>query len=151
MTQAGGRIVRRNNAPIRPPRPATTVPDVLFACAFTCFTMAIIFFVASFLSADVVAGSAGKVLARFFAGTLVVTGLLMFALGYGLLRDERRSTDHYSFPIGLGVLVGALESVVFLNTIEQLLFAPLLLLLLAFRPLRHWILRGLGLRRKGAS
>ena len=54
--------MRRNNAPIRPPRPATTVPYVVFACAFTCFTMAVIFFIASFLSDDVVSGSAGKVL-----------------------------------------------------------------------------------------
>ena len=143
--------MRRNNAPIRPPRPATTVPDVLFACAFTCFTMAVIFFIASFLSDDVVSGSAGKVLARFFAGTLVVTGLLMFALGYGLLRDERRATDHYSFPVGLGVVVGALESFVFLNTIEQLLWAPLLLLVLAIRPVRRWILGLLGIGKRGRS
>lgn len=141
MSEAPGRIVRRNNAPIRPPRPATTVPDVLFACAFTCFTMAVIFFIASFLSEDVVSGSAGRILARFFAGTLVVAGLLIFLLGYGLLREERRTVNHYSFPIGLGVVVGALESFVFLQTLEQLLFAPLLLLVFAIRPLRHRLMR----------
>lgn len=141
MSEAPGRIVRRNNAPIRPPRPATTVPDVLFACAFTCFTMAVIFFIASFLSEDVVSGSAGRVLARFFAGTLVVSGSLMFLLGYGLLREERRAVNHYSFPIVLGVVVGALESAVFLQTLEQFLFAPLLLLILAIRPLRNRIAR----------
>ncbi len=144
MSEAPGRIVRRNNAPIRPPRPATTIPDVLFAFAFTCFTMAVIFFIASFLSAEVVSGSAGRVLARFFAGTLVVSGSLMFALGYGLLREERRAVNHYSFPIGLGVVVGSLESFVFLQTLEQLLFAPLLLLVFAIRPLRRRVTRLFG-------
>ena len=150
MTEAPGRVVRRNNAPIRPPRPATTVPDVLFACAFTCFTMALIFFVASFLSDDVVSGSAGRVLARFFAGTLLLAGLFMFALGFGLLRDERSSADHYTFPIVLGALVGGFESLFFLNTVEQLLFLPLLFLLLAIRPLRRAITRFLfrGSRRQ---
>lgn len=146
MTEAQGRIVRRNNAPIRPPRPATTVPDVLFACAFTCFTMALIFFIASFLSEDVVSGSAGKVLARVFAGTLLLAGLFMFALGYGLLRAERSTANHYVFPIALGIGVGAFESIFFLQTVEQLLFLPLLFLLLAIRPLRrglaHLFFRG---------
>jgi hypothetical protein len=139
MTEAPGRIVRRNNAPIRPRRPATTVPDVLFACSATCFTMAIIFFVASFLSDDVVAGSAGRMLARLFAGTLALAGLFMAALGYGLLRDDRATADHYTFPIILGMLVGGFESLFFLNTVEQLLFVPLLFLLLAIRPLRNAI------------
>jgi hypothetical protein len=99
--------------------------------------MAIIFFVASFLSDDVVTGSAGKMLARIFAGTLALAGAFMFALGYGLLRDERASADHYTFPIVLGVLVGGFESLFFLNTVEQLLFLPLIFLLLAVRPLRN--------------
>lgn len=150
MTEAQGRIVRRNNAPIRPRRPATTVPDVLFACATTCFTMALIFFFASFLSDDVVSGSAGKVLARFFAGTLLLAAIFMFALGYGLLRDERSSADHYTFPIVLGMVVGGFESLLFLNTMEQLLWLPLLFLLLAIRPLRQAIARLLfrGSRRR---
>jgi hypothetical protein len=139
MTDAPGRIVRRNNAPIRPSRPATTVPDLLFACAFTCFTMAVVFFGASFLSEDVVSGSAGKVLARFFAGTLLLAGTFMFALGYGLLRDDRSQADHYTFPIMLGIAVGLFESIFFLKTVEQFLFLPLLFLLLAIRPLRRAI------------
>jgi hypothetical protein len=112
--------------------------------------MALIFFIASFLSDDVVSGSAGKVLARFFAGTLLLAGLFMFALGYGLLRDERSSADHYTFPIVLGVLVGGFEALFFLNTVEQLLFLPLLFLLLAIRPLRRAITRLLfrGSRRQ---
>lgn len=112
--------------------------------------MAVIFFVASFLSEDVVSGSAGRVLARFFAGTLVISGLLMSALGYGLLREERRSVDHYSFPIGLGVVVGAIESFLFLQTYEQFLFAPLLLLVLAIRPIRRWLLRPFSGQRRQA-
>jgi hypothetical protein len=101
--------------------------------------MALIFFVASFLSDDVVTGSAGKILARFFAGTLLLSGLFMFALGYGLLRDDRSSADHYTFPIILGVAVGVFESIFFLKTVEQLLVLPLLFLLLAIRPLRRAI------------
>ncbi len=143
MTEAPGRVVRRNNAPIRPPRPATTVPDFLFACAFTCFTMALIFFIASFLlNEDVVSGSATKMLARFFAGTLLVAGLFTFALGYGLLRDDRSTADHYTFPIILGIAVGALESIFFLQTVQPLfILLPLLLLILAIRPLRRGISR----------
>jgi hypothetical protein len=113
------------------------VPDFLFACAFTCFTMTLIFFGASFLSEDVVSGSAGRVLARFFAGTLLLAGTFMFALGYGLLRDDRGMADHYTFPIILGIAVGLFESIFFLKTVEQLLFVPLLFLVLAIRPIRR--------------
>jgi len=144
VTGVPGRTVRRNNAPIKPPRPATTVPDVLFACASTCFTMAVIFLIASFFSDDVTSGSAGKVLARFFAGTLLVSGLFLFALGYGLLRDERSNVDHYSFPIALGIVVGGLESFLFLLPAGQFLLAPLLLLVLAFRPVRRRLGRVVG-------
>ena len=144
MTDAHGRTVRRNNAPIRPSRPATTVPDVLFACAFTCFTMAVIFVGASFFSDDVTSGSAGKVLARFFAATLTVSGLFLFALGYGLLRDERGTADHYIFPVALGLVVGGLEAFLFLLPASRLLLAPLILLILAFRPVRRQFLRLFG-------
>jgi hypothetical protein len=99
--------------------------------------MAVVFFIASFLNDDVVSGSAGKVLARFFAATLLIAGLFMFALGYGLLRDERGGLDHYAFPIGLGIVVGAVESFFFLETMEKLLIVPLLFLLLAGRPVRR--------------
>jgi hypothetical protein len=120
------------------------VPDVLFACASTCFTMAVIFVVASFFSDNVTAGSAGRVLARFFAGTLVVSGLFLFALGYGLLRDERARVDHYSFPIALGIVIGGLEAFLFLLPAGQFLLAPLLLLIFAFRPVRRRVGRLVG-------
>ena len=137
---------RRDNAPINKRRPATTVPDVLFAIAAMLLTMAAVFLFASFANSNVPAGDAGRYLARIFAGALVVSALFTGALGVALLRDDRQVVDHYTVPISLGVIAGALESYLFLLPAGQWLWAPLLLLVFAVRPLRRFVARRLGRR-----
>ena len=61
------KLMSGNNAPIRPPRPATSVPDFLFALAMCGWVMAAIFVVATFTDDDLSAGDAGTDLARLFA------------------------------------------------------------------------------------
>ncbi|MBI2765236.1 MAG: hypothetical protein HYX53_04900 [Chloroflexi bacterium] len=132
---------RRNNAPLRRPgRPATGVPDVLFALATAGFTMAVVFVVASFVDNDVTRGDAGTFLARLFAGALTLASLFVFLLGVGLLRADRWQPDHYVIPMLLGLIIGGLDAMLFLIPIGSLLWAPFLLLVFALRPVR----RGLG-------
>jgi len=137
--------MRRNNAPVRPPRPpATTVPDLLLALAVSCWTMGAVFFVASFFNANVTAGEAGRVLARFFAAALIVTGVFLALLGWGLLRDERARADHYVVPMLVGLIIGGIESAMFLWPAGNFLVAPFLLLIFVFRPVRRHISRMLN-------
>jgi hypothetical protein len=133
---------RRNNAPVRPYRaPATTIPDLLFALTAAAWTMAVIFVLASFLSDDVTAGEAGKLLARIFAGALFMAGLFIGLLGIGLLREERGEFNHYRTPVLVGIVIGGLESLLFLIPLGTLLWAPFLLLFFVLRPVRRWIQR----------
>ena len=132
---------RRNNAPVRPRRPATTVPDVLFAIAMGLLVMSTAFFVASFLDDNLSNGDAGTQLARIFAGTLLMSSIFTFLLGLLLLRGERNQLDHFIVPLVVGAVVGALEALLFLNPRGPLLLLlPLVLFVFAFRPVR----RGLG-------
>lgn len=149
--QLASRTVRRNNAPIRPRRPATTVPDFLIALAACALTMAAIFFGASFLDANVTAGEAGPWLARLFAGALLVTALFLWLLGIGLLRDDRSRADHYITPAAIGLLIGGLEAAMFLWPANDFLFAPFVLLIFVFRPLRRQIARVLHPARRYAG
>ena len=132
---AGG--VRRNNAPVRPRRPATSVPDVLFALAAAGWAMALLFFLASYVNGDVTVGEAGRVLARLFAGALAIASAFTFMLGLVLLRDERSDADHYVVPMVIGTLVGALASLLFLTLHFELLFLPFLLVIFVLRPVRR--------------
>lgn len=128
---------RRDNAPIRKRKPATGVPDVLFAFGAVAWTMAFIFFVASFFDDNVTAGDAGRVLARIFAGALFLAGLFVVLLGVALLREDRGRVDQYVFPICLGMAIGALEAYLFLLPAGEWLWAPLLLMVFALRPVRR--------------
>ena len=128
---------RRNNAPIRPRRPATSVPDLLFALATVGWTMAVVFVVASFVDDNLTVGEAGKVLARLFAGALAVASGFTFLLGLVLLRNDRNQADHFLAPMGIGVLTGVLASLLFLTLQFRLLFLPFLLLILVIRPVRR--------------
>lgn len=132
---------RRNNAPVRPRRPATGVPDLLFAFAAAALTMAVVFFIASFAHEDLSNGDAGTDIARIFAATLTLSAIFLFLLGMMLMRSDRNQLDHYVTPILLGIAVGALESWLFLNPPSPvILLAPLLLFVFVLRPVR----RGLG-------
>ncbi len=128
---------RRNNAPVRPRRPATTVPDFLFAAGTALLTMAVAFFIASFVHEDLSAGDAGTALARIFAGTLTLSAIFLFLLGLLLLRADRNQLDHYIVPLIVGVVIGLLESWMFLDPKSPLLLLlPLLLLVFVLRPVR---------------
>ncbi len=148
MTSARTGVRRRNNAPVRPPRPATSVPDFLFALAMCAWVMAAVFVAATFTSEQLSAGDAGTDLARLFAGALALAGLCGFLIGVLLLRSERNQADHYLTPFALGAVIGAAEAFLFLVPAPALLFAPFLLLIFVFRPVRRGIAR---LIRPGAA
>ena len=104
------------------------------------FVMSVAFFIASFTDDNLSNGDAGTQLARIFAGTLLMSAMFIFILGILLLRDERNRLDHFIVPLAVGALVGGLEAAMFLNPKSALLLlAPLLLLILALRPVRGWI------------
>jgi hypothetical protein len=138
------RPFRRDNAPIRKRKPATTVPDFLFSLAAAAWTMSVVFVVASFVDDDVTAGEPGTLLARMFAAALTLSGIFGFLLGLILLRDELRQRDHYITPMILGVVMGALVATLFLVPSNTFVLAPFLLLIFAFRPLRRSIARLCG-------
>lgn len=132
---------RRNNAPLRPRRPATTVPDVLFALGMGLLTMSVVFFLASFFDDSLSTGDVGTSLARAFAATLAISAVFAFLLGILLLRDDRAQLDRYRTPLLLGVFIGGLESWLFLKAQPPLfLLLPIFLLIFALRPVR----RGIG-------
>lgn len=139
---------RRNNAPIRPRRPATSVPDFCFALAAAGWMMAMVFFVSSFMDGDVTAGDAGRILARMFAAALAVTAAFAFMLGVLLLRDERNKGDHYVVPMAIGIVVGGLVAVLFLQLQFAWMFLPFLLFVFVIRPVRQ---RVFGRRRTARS
>lgn len=132
-----GQKPRRNNAPIRRRRPATTVPDLLFAVGMALLVMAVVFFAASFVSDTLSNGDVGTDLARLFAGTLTLSALFAFMMGILLLRDDRKQVDHYLLPLAVGSVIGALESALFLNPAGPWLLAPFLLLVFVLRPVRR--------------
>jgi Na+-driven multidrug efflux pump len=134
-------VRRRNNAPVRPPRPATSVPDFLFALAMCAWVMAAIFVVATFTYDDLSAGDAGTDLARLFAASLALAGGCGFLIGVMLLRGERRRADHYVTPVIIGAVMGTLEAILFLWPAEAFLFAPFALLVFVFRPVRRHLSR----------
>jgi hypothetical protein len=111
----------------------------MFALATAGWTMAVVFVVASFLNDNITVGEAGRVLARLFAGALAVASLFTFLMGLVLLRDDRNQADHFRAPMGIGVLIGVLASLLFLELQFQLLFLPFLLLILVVRPVRRRI------------
>ncbi|MEO6397628.1 MAG: hypothetical protein ABIP13_04090 [Tepidiformaceae bacterium] len=126
------------------------MPDLIFTLAFAGWTMTVVFLVASFASDAVTEGDAGRILARLFAAALALTSFLGFALGLLLLRGERGTRDHYVVPAIVGVLIGVLESVLFLLPAANFLFAPFLLLVFAFRGVRRAISRTVNGRRSAA-
>ena len=135
------RPFRRDNAPIRKRRPATTVPDFLFSLAAAAWTMAAIFVIASFVDDNVTVGEAGRLLARMFAGALAFSGIFGFLLGLILLRDELRQRDHYITPMVLGIIMGGAVATLFLLPSNTFVLAPFVLLIFVFRPLRRSIAR----------
>jgi hypothetical protein len=151
MTQRSPSVShRRVAAPVRPRRPVSTVPDLLVAIAVMGWAMAALFAVASFSDDNVTAGEAGPILARLFAAALGTFATFVFVLALALLRDERGDWTHYGVPTVVGVVAGTLVAFLLLETAGAWIFAPLLLLLFALRPLRSAVARALGRRPLGA-
>jgi len=136
--------MRRDNAPIRKRRPATTIPDLLFALASAAWTMSIVFVVASFIDKETTAGEPGTWLARLFSAALTLSGIFGFLLGLILLRDELRQADHFVTPMIIGAIIGGIEAMLFLWPADGFLLAPFLLLIFVFRPIRRRIARLFG-------
>ncbi len=101
--------------------------------------MAAVFLAASFTNANVTANDAGEVLARVFAGLLVLSGGFVALIGVLLLRDDRHRADHYITPSIVGMVVGAVDSLLFLWPIASFLWAPFALLVFSLRPVRRLI------------
>jgi hypothetical protein len=138
---------RRNNAPVRPRRPATIVPDFMFAAGAAALTMAVVFFIASFVHEDLSNGDAGTQIARIFAATLMLSSIFLFLLGMLLLRADRNRVEHYIVPLGVGAVIGLLEAWMFLNPKSPvLLLLPLLLLVFVLRPVRRAVAGMFGMR-----
>ncbi len=136
---------RRNNAPIRRRKAATSVPDFLVACAIAAWVLSAVFIAASFVDASLAHDGPGKTIARMFAGLLLAAGVFIIAIAMLLLRDDRGNPDHYLVPAVIGMIVGAVEAVLFLWPAGNLVWAPLLLLALALRPLRRLVGRIVGM------
>lgn len=99
--------------------------------------MAGVFFVTSFTQESAIAGDAGRMLARSFAGALALTGLFMGLMGAGLIREDRGRTDHYVVPIAIGIVAGGIGAALFLSGMGRMLWAPALMVIFALRPVRR--------------
>jgi hypothetical protein len=125
------------------------VPDIVFTLAVAAWAMALAIAVASLFGDSFTVGSAGRILARFFAAALGLSGLLLFLLGVVLLRDDRNERDHYRVPVLLGAGIGLAEAVIMLWPNEALLPLPLLFLVFALRPVRRRLADALHTRAGG--
>ncbi|HEY5477201.1 MAG TPA: hypothetical protein VIK11_10850 [Tepidiformaceae bacterium] len=127
---------RRNNAPVRPYRRASAWPDLVLALALTGLTMGLVFFVLSFVDHS---AKAEADLARLFATALVLMGLFLLALAFGLSGTSPDRLAQYAFPALLGLIVGGLESILFLAPALLALPLPFLLFVTLFGPFRRRI------------
>ncbi|MCA9830531.1 MAG: hypothetical protein R3B97_11915 [Dehalococcoidia bacterium] len=121
------------------------MPDLLIATACAAVVMAVVLGVSTMLGDRIVFGDTGRALARLFAGSLAVAGLLLFLIALVLLRDERSHADHYRGPGIIGGAVGAAEAGLFLAESGRYLWIPPVCLLFALRPLRRLITAVTGL------
>jgi hypothetical protein len=140
----GQRRAPRVNAPIRRRPRSGSLPDVLIAFAFAGFSMAAVFFAASFAGTAITEGEAGPGLARIFAATLAFAAFVVLLLGVALLRESQYISVRLVFAFIVGGITGVLLSILFLNLAGAWTFAPLALLVLAIRPLREPILKSVG-------
>lgn len=127
-------------------RGGSIAADILLFFAAATLTMAGVFMVTSFTQNDSLAGDAGRMLARTFAGALAVSGVLVGLLGIGFLGESRNETEHYVVPGAAGILAGGVGATLFLAQAGQWLWAPALLVFFALRPVRRR-LTGSGRRR----
>jgi len=139
MNRTQGRTGRRNNAPVRPPkiREGGTIPDVLFCVASGAFVLALILLVSTFTNENVAAGHEGTQLAQLFSAALIAAAVFLGLVGMLLLHGTRTRADHYSTPILLGVIAGAIEAVLVIEPAGWWIAAPLVVIVFALRPVRR--------------
>lgn len=150
MNRTQGRTGRRNNAPLRPPkiREGGSIPDVLFCLASGAFVLAVILLVSTFTNDNVAAGHEGTQLAQLFSAALIAASVFLGLVGILLLHGKQSRANHYSTPILLGVIAGAIEAVLVIMPAGWWIAAPLAVLILALRPVRRLFARML---RPGAA
>lgn len=143
MNRTQGGTARRNNAPVRPPkvREGGTIPDLLFCLASGAFVLAVILLVSTFTNDKVAAGHEGTQLAQLFSAALIAAAVFLGLVGILLLQGKRSRADHYSTPILLGVIGGAIEAVLIIVPAGWWIAAPLAVLILALRPVRRLFTR----------
>jgi len=132
---------------VRPRRPATGVPDLLFSFGSALLVMAVVIVLATFFDDTFSNDNAGTTIGRLFAGALTLTAVFAFLIGILLLRGDRAVVDHYVTPLAVGALVGVLVSWALLSAASPVvLAAPLVLFLFALRPVRRLIAGAAGRR-----
>lgn len=125
---------RRNNAPVRPYRHASTGSDVVLALAFCALTMGIVFLSVSFFDHS---ARAEAELARLFALSLVLTGLFLLAISFGLSPASRTDLAPCVYPALVGVVIGGLDAILFLAPVILAIPLPFLLLIVLIDPIRR--------------
>lgn len=125
---------RRNNAPVRPYRRVSTVSDVVLALAVCAVTMGVIFLLVSYLDHS---AKAEAELARLFALSLVLSGLFLLALSFGLTPADRTDRAAQLYPAVLGIAMGMLETIFFFAPIILAIPLPFLLLIALIEPVRR--------------
>jgi len=91
------------------------------------------------LDGDVIAGDAGRDLARVLAALAAAAALLTLLMAIVLVLPDRHRPDHYVVPFIVGMSVGAAVSLLLLSDTGQLVLAPFPFLLLSLRPIRRLI------------
>lgn len=145
----GQRRPPRVNSPVRRQPRAGSMPDVVLTLSFAALTMAAVFFFASFGENRIATGEAGPGLARLFAASLGVVAFAAFLLGLMLLQERLHLGARFVYACMLGIVIGLLQTAVFLEAPGILLGAPPVLALVAVRPARERVLRGVGLMPRG--
>lgn len=145
----GQRRTPRVNAPIRRYRRAGSAADVVIALGFGAMAMAAAVLAASTVGNTFTGGDAGETLARMFAGSLAAVGFIAFLLGLALLRESMHIGVRLLYAALLGVTIGVMETVIFIEAPGLLLGLPPALALLGIRYPRDWFLRGIGLLPRG--
>jgi hypothetical protein len=133
-------VRRRNNAPVRgQAEHVPWLPDPLFAVSLTLFTLASVLFWATFMGNGVIAGDAGRDLARLLAALTAAAALLTLLMAIALVLPDRRRSDHYVVPFIVGMSVGAAVSMLLLSDAGQVALVPFPFLLISLRPIRRLI------------
>jgi hypothetical protein len=129
---------RRNNAPVRPYRRTSTASDVVLALGVCTLTMGIVFVLVSYLDHS---AKAEAEIARLFGVALLLTGLFLAALSFGLSPADRTDFVPYVYPTLVGLIIGGIEASLFLAPVILAMPVPFLLLIVLVDPVRRRVER----------